>query len=524
MVNKIKTILNQSRKIVFKNPRLSIVAIIGILGFSSLLISHAASAFFVIEPENDQLNGSQQFSDPGASSGSAIIFGSADNTANKTCNNVSQYGVVYSFDKQYPCGQFANGDYWVTPTSSNGSVKIISITPNASGGRNGWMVNPTTTKEGGPGQAYDNRTSNNRGANAMPDYDPSKMPTLPYEAKANQSIVKAISEPSSKHCGENPPAGESKNSCLATATVLTVLESAPPNNGADSFRPTYVGSIKKLYSVSQLKTDLLPSLSPVSSTPSLDSIKNRFQRLQLDHFTHWKGQFAHPTLNFSGNYGSDIAASNNDAAFRLMLNDPIEQKMPALINYVQAGIDWYGSVAYADVQYFPDGGHFIGRKLPVVFAAIMLDDSEMKNFVKTHVINQGYHTSLFDEDGHVYYSPQAGRALFGQDCNPGVYQDYLDGKGGSKDCRDPSGQVDGSGYQFCCTTQTIKASSLAARLLPGAREIWNYEPFFEYADRMASYGPWPQGKSTHTGSLFEDGYHVTSFMNNMWNTYRPTVD
>src|SRR4030043_156535 len=60
--------------------------------------------------------------------------------------SVSKDGIVWTFDKDYTVGQFANGDYWVV-----GPVKVTSTT--ATGGS---MVNPT------PGtQAYASSLSGN---------------------------------------------------------------------------------------------------------------------------------------------------------------------------------------------------------------------------------------------------------------------------------------------------------------------------------------------------------------------------
>ena len=52
-------------------------------------------------------------------------------------DQLSQYGITFTFDKDYPTGQFANGDYWVV-----GPVTITRITPDFDGTHHGWEVNP----------------------------------------------------------------------------------------------------------------------------------------------------------------------------------------------------------------------------------------------------------------------------------------------------------------------------------------------------------------------------------------------
>jgi hypothetical protein len=45
----------------------------------------------------------------------------------QTCTSVSQYGITWTFDRAYTCGQFVNGDWWVV-----GPVKITAITSSIS--------------------------------------------------------------------------------------------------------------------------------------------------------------------------------------------------------------------------------------------------------------------------------------------------------------------------------------------------------------------------------------------------------
>src|SRR5688572_28563372 len=73
----------------------------------------------------------------------------------QAATSVSQWGITWTFDKDYPTGQFVNGDWWVV-----GPVKIVSIGTNlhAEGfapkpGEDGSMVNPPTHAK----QGYDNR-------------------------------------------------------------------------------------------------------------------------------------------------------------------------------------------------------------------------------------------------------------------------------------------------------------------------------------------------------------------------------
>lgn len=508
MASKATTVFKKAQQKIANNPRIFVVALVGVIGVAFLLTSFAASFSISIQPEDGQLDGVQK-----VYNGSAIMFGSKT-IANKTCSNISQYGITWTFDKAYSCGKFANGDWWAAPQAGS-QVTITRISPDAGNNRNGWIVNPDNSK-----QAYDSRLDN---------YDASRMPNLPYNAKPGDSIIKSISLE-----GNCRIAAEGHLPCLSTAAVLTILRDIPPNNGTTSFRPAYYGTNKKLYSTNQLQTNLLPTLAPVSNTPSLDQIKNRYQRVQLDHTSSYLGRYLHPVENFRSfdggkvnNYGSELARDNADAALRLMLNDSINAKMPALINYVQAGIDWYGTISSGGVKYDISGGHGVGRKMPILFAGIILNDTEMKNFISSSASNTN-----FIEDVQIYYSNVADRPLFGIPCPDGMYEQVLNGGSGGKDCRDPTGQIDGGllpggTYQFCCTIRNNKASSLVARLMPGGKTIWNKQYFHDYVDRWVTFGAWTKPDKQNRfpnqhGASKNGGDYGSLFQNNMWNTYSPT--
>ena len=332
-----------------------------------------------------------------------------------------------------------------------------------------------------------------------------------------------------------------------------MLGSVPADNGATSFRPPYAGTVKPLFSTGQLRTDLLPSLSSVSGAPSLTGAARRYQRVQLEFSNSWYGRYMHASENYAfvdnpsnsqvSEYGAEVGRDSADVALRLMLNDSISAKMPALINYVQAGIDIYG-VHNAGTRWSADGGHFFGRKLPVVFAATLLNDATMKS----EIANAD--PATYGEDGHFYYSTNQSTiaamqaagyapALFGKSCDTGAYEQNQSNNGNlnSDDCRDPIGMIDGGyiqdGYQICCTSAPMKGISLAARLLPGGKTTWDYNPFHDYIDRWVGFGVWGQpdnwnslgrtparNYATWHGREKDGGDYGSSFIDNMWTAHR----
>ncbi len=385
--------------------------------------------------------------------------------APKQTDRIEQWGISFVFDKPYTCGQFANGDYWV-----KGPVQIVAMTPDYDGEKNGWEVNPRVQ---GP-HGLDGR---------IPGFDAGLVPELPFTGKPGQSILKALSN-------ETPGPRREK---LKTAAVLTVVDQVPPEGGATVFRPPYVAKGKPFYRVDDLRTELLPSLPKVPQAENypLSRVVGRFGRVQLDHKTGLVGRRTHPRENIP-DYGGDIGARNGTGALRLMLDDPVQDKMPALIAYVQYGIDLYHM--YLDGQRWPSGGgHRPGQKIALVFAAVMLDDRDMIESVTNMTAER-----FLSEDTGVYWSQKAndgkGMVLFGVPGSEASYWTYLIKKRGNRSIRDPYGYIDGgecpSAYQVCCLSQPWKGQVLAVHLMPELKPVWNNQLVIDYIDRWVTHGTW----------------------------------
>ncbi len=374
---------------------------------------------------------------------------------------ITQYGITWTFDKEYVYGQFANGDYWI-----QGPVTITSITPDFTGTLNGWEINPNSAGK----QGFDSKVSG---------FMASRVPALPAVVQSDSSVVKVISHPLCV-----------SHACVKTAAVLTVLGTVPPNNGATVFRPPYTGTEKPLFSTTNLRTDRLPSLAPPSSPASLTTVQNQFQRVWLDHFTEWVGRGMHPSDNMP-DYGSSIAIQTNEAALRLMLNDPISTKMPAMINYLQYGIDLYGNIGIG-TDYHANGGHMHGRVLPLAFASQIINDARIETRLKA------YPQDNFHENGSVIAGVN-GQPLWGQPRTGGEYA-YWQNQVVDKNTRtaaDPyryidGGYVPGGSYQVCCNSMQFKGTALAAHLMTSIKNVWNNQLFFDYVDRWVTFGAWSQ--------------------------------
>ena len=454
-----------------------------------------------------------------------------------TSDRVTVGEITWFFDKAYPIGKFANGDYWV----AGDTVIIKKISPDFDGQQHGWEINPVV--EGGQGFSVD-----------LNDFDPALVPSLPYKATPISSIVKTIRSSKARNyiCRQ----------CIQSAAVLTIV--AQPIADTTLFRPPYVGTVKPFYSTNALRTDLLPRLNPVDNTPAFSEFEE-ISNLQLDHKIGPGGTELHPINSFIDDYGAYIGKRNADAALRLMLNDPLKQKMPLLTSFVQYGIDLLYMLPLG-FRYEDGGGHRPGQKLPMVFAAVMLDDADMQARLKESV-------HLFHERILLAYNHDSTQVLFGddQDLSPSLHEEMYwkvlssyvrDGTyAGYKSYRDPYGYIDGGGYpgsnyQYCCTSQPWKGSVLALKLMPALYDVWNDTMTIHYVERWVEKGAVAQpdpcapadpnwenygitfgpdgnggcikdtditdgiGRYPHEhGNYKDEGHYRSNFQKSMWETY-----
>lgn len=463
-----------------------------------------------------------------------------------TTNQITQFGITWTFDQECQYGQFANGDYWVV-----GPVTITSITPASTvftdgATRHGSMLNPSFPDSSdlevvkAVQQGYDSRPGS---------YDPNLnvalgvSPSTPLVVPANNSLVSSVSY-------DTRPPGVLPY--LKTAAVLTVLATPAPEG---SFRPPFAGTDKTIrHNISDLDYAKLRRLDPPASAPSLAALEPLFQRPWIDTFsacTVLERAIA-PYENMP-DYGREFSIRVGDGALALNLNHSDAQKEKLLIYYVQVGLDLYGattSTAGGRVAWWGGGGHRSGRKLPILFAGWMLDDSAMQTV-----------EAAFAEDMQVYYYDDArlpedvrgipgwtgATALFkhaGTDdgVNPswdGVYEHKApaDWTWDGRLCPgDPPAGRDsdrrGENYRTCCTGHSWVGMALAARLMDLV-DVWNKPEFFDYEDRwmqedMAPLVPVLDAGLSRCGSLSttDPGIYGRSlaFHRDMWMLYRGFSD
>jgi hypothetical protein len=391
-------------------------------------------------------------------------------------DQVSQYGITWKFDRDYPVGQFVNGDWWVL-----GPVTVVSVTPGPSPapsdevndlGTNSWgdtgLQDNKERRNGsmvvmslGPAQGYDTRGVT---------YDPSASITFPYPLPADRSLISSVSEVTVPNTVMQADlmweSEKASTNVLKTAAVLTSLSEVPP---ADAFRPTYVGANKQIFRTSSLRWDRLKNL-PVDATqypvPPFEQYERYLERPWIDHMNGaWEGDWLVPVDN-QPPYGREVARIVGTASLLLNMDATEDQKRRLLYGLVQYGIDLHGMVELG-ATYNEGGGITSGRKWPVLFAGLMLDDPSFTPEPRT---------TVFHEDAQTYYGLgwYGQKALWQMVTHHGTRQPYQQKPPSGWDEWDQTSED----YRICCTVRAWVGEGLAA-LLMGAKAEWNHNAFFD---------------------------------------------
>ncbi len=442
---------------------------------------------------------------------------------------ISQFGITWTFNRDYTVGQFANGDYWVL-----GPVTIIGIDPPSfetnDRTMNGSMVNPSPKL--GRIQGYDSAMYDSFGPHFDPNLNASRpnnqdlTPRHPLVLQPHSSLVSTISIPEGGH---NPQ--------LRTAAILTVLPEPAPEG---SFRPPYCGTDKTIiFNKDQLDYSLLANIKPVPGAPSIMVVEGYFKRPWIDHIPGWLGCYHHPTENMPW-YGREIAIHVGISALKLNLNLSNQMKEVLLIRFVQLGIDLYGIVQNGGKHnWVNNGGHASGRKWPILFAGFVLDDPDMKNIGRIDIANYGpwqQEYVHFGEDDQTFYVGDEdiyeppykrhvwhGEFVFYGHGKGDKHRDYLEyteehrgmPEWGIEHATNPN--QDGldwdTSYRRSSTANAWAGFLLTAHIM-GVKELWNHDALFDYMDRYMKV----QKEGVGVGHWTRQR---PKFIANMWDAYRP---
>lgn len=303
---------------------------------------------------------------------------SSSSASSQLAHSVSQYGITWTFDKEYPVGQFATGDWWVL-----GPVRVLSVDPapstisqtdlNGANSRNfqinGSMANPSWVSYGGNSQGYDERIGL---------YSSTASLFFPYEAAVNTSIVSTRSwlkgEAGCPMITSTLPYAPRPS--IRDAAVLTVLP-APASETA--LRPPYFGTWKPIYDSTEISLADFPVVPAAASMPSVAAATGWIQRAWIDHGKTWQSDYWHPSNNIPDHWPANMAAYHGDVSLMLLSSGISPHDKLALAKYMaQIGLDMFAVLRGGGIWGENGGGHSHARKWPILLAGILLNDAGMK--------------------------------------------------------------------------------------------------------------------------------------------------
>lgn len=406
-------------------------------------------------------------------------------------SSLTQYGITWTFREPVRAGQFINGDFYVV-----GPATVVALDPKPLYGaeipeteldpmdlerrpadrvRHGFMRNPPAQMK----VSYDSGVRN--------WFDPALIQKLPAALTPGDSLVSTISMPKGlilhAPLRNKIERGVDDSSPIRTAAVLTCVRAPLP---PDAFRPGFCDREQKIYFARNLRRELLPRATRPRTTPPVERYIRFTQR-------PWVGTgffgFEEPVENMP-QYGLEYGRVSGISALLLCTDLPAAAKEPLLVNFVQIGIDLGGMVRNGHPGWTGWGGHGSGRKLPIVFAGLLLGDEALAH------INRAFPRASFGEDEQTAYGPSwtgatvvfAGHS--GIDAASGAGRDRVRGNNwGPYEHTAPAAwkqdQITSESYRRCCTSVGWAAQALALRLLH-AESAWDHDPFFDYVDRWMS--------------------------------------
>lgn len=441
----------------------------------------------------------------------------------ETTREVSQYGITWTFAEDAESGQFANGDTWVV-----GPVTVVKISTSwhthgfePGPGQDGSMINPGADGR----QGYDKSLRSYRADlnAALPGGKPVSAEN-PLVLKPGASLVSTVSwlyesrQKTEPGCPRFNGGTKTPRPVLRDGAILTCLAEAPAEG---SFRPPYCGTDKTVkFNVSQLKRDRLSKLAPVDHVPSVAKMERAFQRPWIDHVYQYSGAMFHPSNNMP-QYGRDMAIAVGNASLLLLLdfdklpNSPSKDTL--LISFVQLGIDLAG-IADAGGSWPANGGHHMGRKWPILFAGVMLDDEHMKNV--------GQWKTVFQENANTFYVSQADVDMTHSDrWSPDKRAPKLPygaehiglPEWGIRHVPDPKADNLHWNATYRGINNMAYPGFVLATHIMGQKKAWNHDALFDYIDRATA-----NGRKTHSPGTKARGYYVYGgdFAMAMWQAYR----
>jgi hypothetical protein len=280
------------------------------------------------------------------------------------------------------------------------------------------------------------------------------------------TILKAIS------LAAPDPDGRPK---LAYLYVITVLNTLPP---AQHFRAAPLALTKgSTIGRADLNLNILPNYPLVAGAPDVEAMRRMYLLdAQAANFRMPRGERI-TAQKAEKTYRSNAAAENARAILLCASAIDPDAKADIATGLVQRGLDVAAHLRNGGSTFQRTqsglGGVYPGYKALVAFAAVMLDDASLAALCDPAALN-------FVEDYQVHTVTQSHLDLY----------DYIEADLGMPEWNmnqfyNKGGVTRAMGKKYNGVFGGhLMGQSMAARAIPGMKSVWNFQTFFDYADRI----------------------------------------
>jgi len=401
-----------------------------------------------------------------------------------SATTITRHDITWTFAYDETCGTYVNGDPWCV-----GPVTITAISPASTSIEGRIQHGSETNPPNAGGAGYDNQQNWTYSATnnvARPGGN---------DLSAGNPLMITVGSLVSTRTKDTP----NTRPGIEDASVLTIIASAPAEN---SFRPPITGTDKTSYwKLSDVNFSLLPRLdkSIVSTAPTeaTVSVDTTMDKLWFDVYGGTSGgREFHPSNNMP-DYGGSMAVTLGVLSDTVLLDYPQEILEPIVIRLIQYGIDVYGTIKYYSgsnvlsvstqgALWMGGGGHGHGRKWPMIFAGLMLNDFNILEYA------DGQKWPIFQEEQQHFYVTQADvdRERYTEDGRP--RDPYTVEMIGTPEWGEQhTNQPDRDGSNWDAYYRDIVSPSIAGHILAaeimGAKTLWNWPSAFEYQERFKKH-------------------------------------
>jgi hypothetical protein len=385
-------------------------------------------------------------------------------------DRVSYYDdlIVFELAEPYVVGRFVNGDYWVHNHGEPVVIEAILPAGTPAGSArvmHGTMVTPRVSSREGYDSAPRDMTFD-----PTLDVDPG-FTGAPLVVAPGSSVIKAIST-----------VGDEGRPIISDAAILTVLAETPPEG---SFRPPYVGDDRSVVAtIDDLDYRVLGTHPRLGSEPDLADVSDDFDRVWLEHCTEWSARDIHPA-NHMPTYGRDLAGRSARGLLLLQLDYTDEEKEHLLIGLVQYGIDLYG-IAREGAAWNANGGHSLGRKMPLLLAGTVLHHEGMLAYA-----DAAQHFIFQDDQQHFYVSQAEVDLTHSAAWDPDDRAELIPyevadigmAEWGIRHTDRPTADNRAWGATYRHVNGPAQTMHILAAHLMGVEAAWNWPAVFDYVDR-----------------------------------------